>query len=136
MGYYNDVVIVCDEKTCKEIVNVCEKVSFYPSEFLSSKSGNFKLRWRDTKWGYVYDTTQHIDNILKRLNDEDFEVGRFAVFVRNGEDWGDMEFNHFGDEDVAYDFFVDVIVDITNGWDVWKEVDRCTQFNTEKRECS
>ena len=112
MGYTSDVTIVCDKKTYKEIMDVLNECSMIPDKTWVNEKDHYRLWFYCVKW--YYDASIRIEEIMRGL---DGESGRFAMFLRNGEDFDDVVREEYGDYSQSDEYYPEVVlvVDEFNG---------------------
>ncbi len=105
MGYISDVTIVCDKKTYEEISRVLNECQMTPDKTWVNKNGHYRLWFHWDKW--YYDHAFRIEEIIKGL-DEDSD--RFAMFLRSGEEFDDIERCEYGNYRLTDNYFPEVVL--------------------------
>ena len=112
MGYTSDVTIVCDKQTYKEIMDVLNECNMIPDKTWVNDKEHYRIWFYCTKW--YYDASFRISDIMRGLDGKD---GRFAMFLRNGEDFDDVVREEYGDYSQSDEYYPEVVlvVDEFNG---------------------
>lgn len=74
MGYRCDVIIFCQERLYKEIINKCKENNFEPNRIMREKDGNtynYRLDWFWCKWYDDYPEIRAINRVLNLADEEE-----------------------------------------------------------------
>lgn len=101
MGYRCDVIIFCQERLYKEIINKCKENDFEPNRVMRGKDGdiyNYRLDWNWVKWYNDYPEIRAINRVLSLADEEEVMYDYKQLII--GEDNDTEIYEHgytFGD---------------------------------------
>lgn len=115
MGYYSNVTIACDSKTCLLIADACDNagvVTRVHEYCCGSDPDMYCMIYIDNiKWYEGGAFVKEIEGILNGIDARlDRERNAFGVILRDGEDSYDMTIKKYGNEEIAFRFYPKTIL--------------------------